>query len=70
VTALEHSFAPYPRGPRFSRWTAFLLDADINLARHIRLSAPARTPLFNGAMDWGLFRYGMAAGSNRKDRQS
>jgi putative N6-adenine-specific DNA methylase len=50
----------------FAGWTAYVLTADLRLARLIRLSASRRTPLFNGALDCRLFEYKLVAGSNRE----
>lgn len=47
-------------------WTAYILSADMNLPKLIRLQASKRTPLFNGALECRLFEYRMVAGSARK----
>jgi putative N6-adenine-specific DNA methylase len=52
---------------RFSGWTAFLLSADPDLARHIGLKSGRRTPLYNGPLECRLFEYRLVAGSLRKD---
>lgn len=49
-----------------SGWTAYLLTADLRLAKLIRLSPTKRTPLFNGALDCRLFELKMVAGGNRR----
>lgn len=46
-------------------WTAYLLTADLRLAKMIRLSPSRRTPLRNGALDCRLFEFRMISGSNR-----
>ncbi len=47
-------------------WTAYILSADMNLPKLIRLHASKRTPLFNGALECRLFEYRMVSGSARK----
>ncbi|MEK6593866.1 MAG: THUMP domain-containing protein [Pseudomonadota bacterium] len=51
---------------KFSGWTAYLLTADLRLAKLIRLAASKRTPLFNGALECRLFEFKLVAGSMRK----
>jgi len=52
---------------RFAGWRAYLLTADLRLAKLIRLSASKRTVLFNGSLECRLFEFKMVAGSNRKE---
>lgn len=47
-------------------WTAYILSADMNLPKLIRLQATRRIPLFNGGLECRLFEYRMVAGSARK----
>jgi putative N6-adenine-specific DNA methylase len=47
-------------------WNAYILSADMNLPKLIRLNATNRTPLFNGALECRLFEYKIVAGSARK----
>ena len=47
-------------------WNAYILSADMQLPKLIRLSASKRTPLFNGALECRLFEYKVVAGSARK----
>ncbi len=49
-----------------SGWNAYLLTADLRMAKLIRLSPSKRTPLFNGALDCRLFELKMVAGGNRR----
>ncbi len=51
---------------RYSGWTAYILTADLRLAKIMRLQPSRRTPLFNGALECRLFKYEMVAGSMRK----
>lgn len=51
---------------RFSDWRAYILSADMNLPKLIRLRASRRTPLFNGALECRLFEYKIVSGSMRK----
>lgn len=53
---------------RYAGWTAYILTADLRLAKLIRLTASKRTPLFNGALECRLFEYRMQAGSLRKPK--
>ncbi|MBS4097309.1 MAG: methyltransferase [Sulfuricella sp.] len=52
---------------RFGGWNAYIITADLALAKLIRLSASRRIPLYNGALDCRLFEYKLVAGSNRKE---
>ncbi len=51
---------------KFKGWNAYLLTADLEMPKFIRLSVSRRTPLFNGALECRLFEYKVVAGSNRK----
>ncbi len=53
---------------RYAGWTAYILTADLRLAKLIGLKASKRTPLFNGALECRLFEYRMMAGSMRKTK--
>jgi putative N6-adenine-specific DNA methylase len=69
----EELAAFYPRlgdalKQRYAGWTAYILTADLRLAKLIRLTASRRTPLFNGALECRLFEYRMMAGSMRRPR--
>jgi putative N6-adenine-specific DNA methylase len=50
---------------RFANWRAYIISADVNLPKLIRLSATKKTPLFNGALECRLFEYKLVEGSNR-----
>ncbi len=52
---------------RFGGWNAYIITADLALAKLIRLSASRRIPLYNGALDCRVFEYKVVAGSNRKE---
>lgn len=51
---------------KFKGWNAYLLTADLQMPKSIRLSVSRRTPLFNGALECRLFEYKIVQGSNRK----
>ncbi len=51
---------------RCAGWNAYILSADMNLPKLIRLNASKRTPLFNGALECRLFEYKIVSGSARK----
>jgi putative N6-adenine-specific DNA methylase len=53
---------------RYAGWTAYILTADLRLAKLIGLKASKRTPLYNGALECRLFEYRMMAGSMRKSK--
>jgi putative N6-adenine-specific DNA methylase len=53
---------------RYAGWTAYILTADLNLARRIGLKATKRTPLYNGALECRLFEYRLVAGSLRRTK--
>jgi putative N6-adenine-specific DNA methylase len=55
---------------KFSGWTAYLLTADLRLAKLIGLAASKRTPLFNGALECRLFEFKLVTGSMRKPRSA
>ncbi|MBI4756966.1 MAG: class I SAM-dependent RNA methyltransferase [Betaproteobacteria bacterium] len=50
---------------RFAGWRCYILSADPDLPRLIRLKARRRTPLFNGALECRLLEYRMVSGSAR-----
>ncbi|HRZ79990.1 MAG TPA: THUMP domain-containing protein [bacterium] len=50
---------------RFAGWNAYLLTADLEMPKSIRLQVSKRTPLFNGALECRLFEYRMVEGGNR-----
>jgi putative N6-adenine-specific DNA methylase len=52
---------------RFGGWNAYVLTADLALAKLIRLSASRRIPLYNGPLECRVFEYKIVAGSNRKN---
>ncbi len=52
---------------RYAGWTAFILTADLRIAKLMRLQPSRRTPLFNGALECRLFKYEIVAGSHRKE---
>jgi len=71
----EELAAFYPRlgdalKQRYAGWTAYILTADLRLAKLIGLKASKRTPLYNGALECRLFEYRMMAGSMRKPRSA
>jgi putative N6-adenine-specific DNA methylase len=53
---------------RYAGWTAFILTADLRLARLIGLKVSRRTPLYNGALECRLFEYRLVAGSLRRGK--
>jgi putative N6-adenine-specific DNA methylase len=50
---------------KFAGWNCYILSADMNLPKLIRLQVSRRTPLFNGALECRLFEYRIVAGSMR-----
>jgi putative N6-adenine-specific DNA methylase len=69
----EELAAFYPRlgdalKQRYAGWTAYILTADLRLAKLIGLKASRRTPLYNGALECRLFEYRLVAGSMRKSK--
>ncbi|MSQ72153.1 MAG: class I SAM-dependent RNA methyltransferase [Betaproteobacteria bacterium] len=53
---------------RFAGWRCYILSADPQLKRGIRLHASRRTPIFNGPLECRLYEYRIIAGSMRRDR--
>jgi putative N6-adenine-specific DNA methylase len=51
---------------RFSGWRAYLLSADRELPRLIRLTPTKRTPLYNGGIECRLYEFMMVPGSMRR----
>jgi len=51
---------------RYAGWTAYILTADLRLAKLIGLKASKRTPLYNGALECRLFEYKLIAGTMRR----
>ncbi len=63
----EHVAAMYPLlgdalKQRYTGWTAWLFTADTALPKLIHLKADKRIPLFNGALECRLYRYGIQQG--------
>jgi putative N6-adenine-specific DNA methylase len=54
---------------RYSGWTAYILTADLRLAKLIGLAASKRTPLYNGALECRLFEFKLVAGSMRRTKR-
>ncbi len=50
---------------KFTGWNCYILSADMNLPKLIKLQVSKRTPLFNGALECRLFEYRIVAGSMR-----
>ncbi len=50
---------------KFAGWNCYILSADMNLPKLIRLQVSKRTPLYNGALECRLFEYRIIAGSMR-----
>jgi putative N6-adenine-specific DNA methylase len=50
---------------KFAGWNCYILSADMNLPKLIKLKVSRRTPLFNGALECRLFEYRIVAGSMR-----
>src|ERR1700690_2593628 len=53
---------------KFAGWNCYILSADMNLPKLIKLQVSKRTPLFNGALECRLFEYRIVAGSMRGRR--
>lgn len=53
---------------KFAGWNCYILSADMNLPKLIKLQASKRTPLFNGALECRLFEYRIVAGSMRSPK--
>jgi putative N6-adenine-specific DNA methylase len=51
---------------QFAGWQAWLLSADRQLPRQMRLRESRKTVIYNGALECRFFRFDMVAGSNRK----
>ena len=49
----------------FCGWRTFFFTSDLQLPKHIRLTASRRTPLFNGALECRLLEYSIVQGSHR-----
>ena len=50
---------------KFAGWNCYILSADMNLPKLIKLQVSKRTPLFNGALECRLFEYKIVVGSMR-----
>jgi putative N6-adenine-specific DNA methylase len=50
---------------KFAGWRVYIISADANLPKLIRLEASKKTPLFNGALECRLYEYKLVEGSNR-----
>jgi putative N6-adenine-specific DNA methylase len=53
---------------KFAGWNCYILSADMNLPKLIKLQVSKRTPLFNGALECRLFEYRIVSGSMRGPR--
>ena len=53
---------------KFAGWNCYILSADMNLPKLIKLQVSKRTPLYNGALECRLFEYRIVAGSMRAPR--
>ncbi len=53
---------------QYAGWDAWILTADLRLAKLIRLNPARRIPLFNGALECRLFHFPLVAGSHRHPR--
>jgi putative N6-adenine-specific DNA methylase len=53
---------------KFAGWNCYILSADMNLPKLIKLQVSKRTPLFNGALECRLFEYKIVAGSMRSPK--
>ena len=53
---------------KFAGWRAYILSADRDLPKLIRLAASKRTPLFNGALECRLYEFKLVAGSMRRKK--
>ncbi len=65
VSALMNDFAANLK-KSFGGWTAWLLSADLDLPRQMRLKETRRTVLFNGPLECRLFRFELVAGGYRR----
>ena len=50
---------------KFAGWNCYILSADMNLPKLIKLQVSKRTALYNGALECRLFEYRIVAGSMR-----
>lgn len=50
---------------KFAGWRVYIISADANLPKLIRLDASRKTPLFNGALECRLYEYKVVEGPNR-----
>lgn len=64
VPALMRDFGDRMKAA-FAGWTAWLLSADRDLPRQMRLHETRKTVLYNGAIECRLFRFEIVAGSYR-----
>jgi len=64
VPALMRDFGDRMKAA-FPGWTAWLLSADRDLPRQMRLHETRKTVLYNGAIECRLFRFEMVSGSYR-----
>ena len=55
---------------KFAGWNCYILSADMNLPKLIKLQVSKRTPLYNGALECRLFEYKIVAGSMRGPRSA
>lgn len=55
---------------KFSGWNAYILTADPQLPKLIRLTASRRIPLFNGALECRLLEYKIVSGGMRKTKKT
>lgn len=55
---------------KFSGWNAYILTADPQLPKLIRLTASRRIPLFNGALECRLLEYRIVSGGMRKTKKT
>jgi putative N6-adenine-specific DNA methylase len=69
VPALMRNFGDRMK-ESFAGWTAWLLSADRDLPRQMRLHETRKTVLYNGALECRLFRFEMVAGQYRQRPQS
>jgi putative N6-adenine-specific DNA methylase len=65
VAGLMNDFASNLK-KNFGGWAAWLLTADLDLPRQMRLKETRRTVLFNGPLECRLFRFEMVAGGYRR----
>jgi 23S rRNA (guanine2445-N2)-methyltransferase len=75
LAAADELAAFYPKlgdalKQRYSGWTAYILTADLQLAKLIGLAASRRTPLYNGALECRLFEFKLVAGSMRRTKRN